>query len=1090
MAELQSILKTCQPREDVRAGQFAAADFAARLEQVVSDPGSYEDYGDPGRFFSITHPTGGMKRLLTGVFGRLSDQDVPGAENPVVRFQTSFGGGKTHGLIAAYHVARGFRPGADFFEAGFDEKALKVDTQVAAVVGEQLDPVNGLMVNGHLTFTIWGAIAAQIGDEAWSVIAKSDETRTTPGTETIKKMIAGKPTLVIIDEIAQHLRVLAESGSNAVKSLGKSLPAFLKGLFEVAAEKDSRLVVVVTLATEKDAYGSETTDVMSILDTTVAEAGSILARQESVLVPARDDEIAFILKRRLFDSVDPGSAEAARVAYEELYQGLVSSGENLPGGATQPVSYAQQLKASYPFHPELIRVLDSRIATIPTFQRARGALRLLAAAIHDVWNADSPGPVILNVADLPLRAEKVLYELTERLPKMPFKQVAQVDVAGSKAHAADVDVSRFHGKPYATRAATCVFLHSLEQVSTVGAGRGDYLLGCLRPGDQPETYDEALGTLHSVAWHLSFDNVRWRFQTEANARAVVAEEAENIAGSAITEEMERKVAQVFASIGGTIKAIHEPSGPAEVPDEALLHLVVCHPDDSAAYVSDPSSPLPAPLKIQDMASKSGIGGKNRTFRNGLAFLCADPQQVEPLKQAIRRQMAADRILSSEARRQDLGAEVVKQVQKIMDDSAMEVIVAVTRCYPHLYYPAKDASNHNLHHHEISAKTKGDLQGKGTSQTQTVLDTLRSLGKIKPSDPPLAPSYLKSKAWAAQDETTVKKVHDWFWVDPSIEMPVDATRIVECIRAGVKNGDWVYYEADAQKAWTEKDLAPPVKISSDAFLYTPEKAAAAGVVAPSITAAVVEKIIEEAGGELDGSDLYSKIAEVTGKRPTKKELLAILNRVAIGAGSRLVLVEATGDGTATQLLPSQMEKTPHDKVVFLTRSRADALGVAVSAAASGPKTVSADGSAAVAFAKTAEKALEVTGGKGASSIKVTSTADPGEGVKDLRSLGAVIAMIPKLDVNVELNVDLGLMLGSATIYIEGPGNDYQKIESDLMKFAGHAAEASGHLSLTVTPKDAIPIPPGEADWKALASAAATLNPGHITVEAEIETEENA
>ena len=116
---LKLLPQTCTPRADVLAGQFAAADFAARLEQVVSDPAGYADYGDPVKFFALTYPTGGMKRLLTGVFGRLSGQDVPGAENPVVRFQTSFGGGKTHGLIAAYHVAKGFQPASEFFDAGF-----------------------------------------------------------------------------------------------------------------------------------------------------------------------------------------------------------------------------------------------------------------------------------------------------------------------------------------------------------------------------------------------------------------------------------------------------------------------------------------------------------------------------------------------------------------------------------------------------------------------------------------------------------------------------------------------------------------------------------------------------------------------------------------------------------------------------------------------------------------------------------------------------------------------------------------------------------------------------------------------------------
>ncbi len=490
---LKPLIETCVPRDDVRSGNFAAVDFAARLEQVVTDPGSYADYGLPERFFSLTYPTNGMKRLLTGVFGRLSGQDVAGAENPVLRFQTSFGGGKTHGLIAAYHVARGYRPGPEFFDALFDEELLPADMGVSAVVGEQLDPVNGVELSGEVAYTLWGAIGAQLGPDAWAVVAESDAARTPPGTGTIKKMLGGRPTVIIVDEVAHYLRTLATSGSEDVRSLARALPAFFKSLFEVAAEKGSGLVVVITLATEKDAYGAETDQVATLLESTVGEASSVLARQEAVLVPASDHEIAAILRRRLFESIDDAAASEAGAAYQALYEHLVASGESLPAGAGQPATYGATVAAAYPFHPELVRVLDSRIATIPTFQRARGALRLLAATIGFLW-AEPIGTVMINVADLPLTSDKVLYELTERLGKERFRQPAEVDIAGPRAHAAEIDNARFASKPFAARAATCVFLHSLEQVSTVGAGRGDYLLGSLRPDDTPEVYDEALNS--------------------------------------------------------------------------------------------------------------------------------------------------------------------------------------------------------------------------------------------------------------------------------------------------------------------------------------------------------------------------------------------------------------------------------------------------------------------------------------------------------------------------------------------------------------------------------------------------------------------
>jgi hypothetical protein len=1024
-----------------------------------------------------------MKRLLTSLFGRLSDQALPGAENPVLRFQTSFGGGKTHGLIAAYHVARGFRPGPEFFDSGFDESLIPTNTQVSAVVGEQLDPVNGVSIGEFTAYTLWGAIGAQLGPESWEVIKESDATRTAPGTGTIKKMLAGRPTVVIIDEVAQYLRTVSTSASDQVNALSGSLPAFFKSLFEVAAEKGSQLVVVITLASEKDAYGKETDDISQLLDTAVGEASSILARQEAVLVPATGDEIAAILRRRLFESIDQSAADAAAEEYRLMYEQLAVAGENLPSGASQPTTYSEKIAASYPFHPELVRVLDSRIATIPTFQRARGALRLLAASIQAVW--DSPKEtVMLNVADVPLGSDSVLYELTERLGKERFRQPAEVDIVGPTAHAAEVDDARFAGKPFARRAATCVFLHSLEQVSTVGAGRGDYLLGSLRPGDIAEVYDEALSSLWAAAWHLSFDNVRWRFQVEANARAVVEEEARNIAKSAVTEQMEYRIAQTFTSIGGKVKVIHEPSGPSDIPDEPSLHLVVVHVDDAGATISDPSNPLPAPSKIREITQKAGVGANNRRHRNGIAFLCPDPRQVESLRSAIRRQMAAEKILGSDSRRQALGREVIAQIQDIKDAGDVEVLIAVSRCYSHLYYPDKDKANDDLHHHDLPAKSKGEVQGKGLSQTQSILDALRSLGKIKPADPAIAPNYLRSKTWSNLDEVTLDKVLDWFWVDPSLEMPIDTTRIVECVRAGVKNGDWVYYDAQSQKAWTDRDAPPPARISSDTYLMTMQRAAEAGVVATQLTATLVEQLITTAGGTLGGSELYDRLTLETDVRPSKKDLTAILQRVAVGPTSRLALVEGEPEEGKAQLTASQIEKTPHDRVTFLTRQAATAAGVIGQATSTGPSIVSAEGPAGVAFAKAAEKAQEITGAEGISWLRVTASAQLGQGVSNLKALGAVIAMTARLQFTVELEVELGLPDGQASIYFDGPGANYQKLEVDLMRFAAHTVEAQGNLTLTISSRDETPIVIGSSDWQTLTTNTVTMDPGHVKVVAEV------
>ncbi len=335
---------------------------------------------------------------------------------------------------------------------------------------------------------------------------------------------------------------------------------------------------------------------------------------------------------------------------------------------------------------------------------------------------------------------------------------------------------------------------------------------------------------------------------------------------------------------------------------------------------------------------------------------------------------------------------------------------------------------------------------------------------------------------------MEHILDWFWVDPSMEIPIDATRIVECIRAGVRNGDWVYYEADSERAWTDRDAPPPVRVSSDSFLMTPARAAETGVVAPQLTAALVEATVVAAGGTIDGPALYDRLEKETGKRPTKRELAGLLQRVAVGAGSRLVVATSPAQAGETQLSGSQIEKTNHDRFTLLTRAAADSVGILAAATTTGPRVVSADGPAAVAFAKAAEKATEVTSATGVTWIRVTATADPGEGIGDLRALGKVMAMTPKLDFTIELNVELGLPNGQASIAYDGPTADYQKLESDLMRFANHASEAQGSLAVTATTRDTTVVQPGMGEWTNLANNTATLNPGNVTVDAEVATKD--
>ena len=94
------------PHADVMAARFQEAEFAADLSTVARGEGA-ETYRDPREFYRITYITGGLRKVLQSAIERLAGK----GGDPVIGLQTSFGGGKTHTMLALYHLASAKEPG-------------------------------------------------------------------------------------------------------------------------------------------------------------------------------------------------------------------------------------------------------------------------------------------------------------------------------------------------------------------------------------------------------------------------------------------------------------------------------------------------------------------------------------------------------------------------------------------------------------------------------------------------------------------------------------------------------------------------------------------------------------------------------------------------------------------------------------------------------------------------------------------------------------------------------------------------------------------------------------------------------------------
>ncbi len=824
---MQSIFDLCTPRDEVLKGELREDIFAARLKDVVdgvADP----IYSDPVIFFENTYPTEGLKTLLIDSLGRLIG-DAAG-KNAIIRLETAFGGGKTHSLIALYHVASGAVSSETIEQiTGKANLQPKVgEIKIASVVGSDLDPTIGIYhpEDGVTTLTLWGELAYQLGGpDGYALVQESEQLKSGTGTGLFERLIGDQKALIMIDEIARHLRTaMAIPTATGKNTLADQTVAFLMSLLEFAASKE-RCLVVFTLASEADAFAEET----EFLRQKLAETLQVSARQERVLTPTAEGEIYAIVTHRLFKSVDRKAFNDVLQVYSAYYRNMVEKNADLPQRCLRAEFHEEMLEA-YPFHPELLTTLNRKTSTIPNFNQTRGALRLLAWTVRNLWHKKPMNTWMIHPYHLDLSQSQIVEDLTSRLDRPKFRQVIEADIVspleGTLAHAEEIDQDLIAaGKPpYAQRLGTTIFLHSLTQGIASGVDPADLTLATLTPdgsesGDDPAVVSKNLERLTEQAWFLEYDGHRYRFKTEPSINKIIADEALQVGISKAKAEVERRIKLIWKK--GYFKPVYFPVEAVDVDDNAdLPKLAIMHFEACQVTVDDASPP--------DLARKiyqySGTQESFRKYQNNVIFLVADKDQVVNLVGVSRRYLAIGRIVGDSERLAEFTKEQKDKLRSERDTAELDVRVAITKAYRYLYYPSSNAlkSNAYLRRESLPAQEQGEID---KDQTNVILRVLRSLKKVLTADDDtLSAMYVKSKSWDLnQTSMTTEELRKGFARKIGMRILLDVGQLKNTIKNGVDQKVWIYYDSEDEFGYDRESPPPAWQISNVAILYTPEEA---------------------------------------------------------------------------------------------------------------------------------------------------------------------------------------------------------------------------------------------------------------------------
>ncbi len=677
------------PHKDVASGRYQQAEFAADLWQVHLGEGS-DEYRKPAEFFRRTYLTESLKNLLKGAVQRLTAN----GGDPVVQLQTNFGGGKTHSMLALYHLFSGTAPGdllgVDAILAEAEVTKLPDSVRRVVLVGNKISPGNpSVKPDGTVVRTLWGELAWQLGGaKAFERVRADDERATSPGDTLRELMNEFGPSLILIDEWVAYARQLHDEADLPGGSFETHF-TFAQALTE-AAKLANHCLLVISLpasdtATSPHAQGDDEEVGGARGRAALGRLRNVIGRVESSWAPASTEEGFEIVRRRLFEPLIEKAQFVTRDSVARAFHDVYRTQHQEFPLECRDSDYENRLKAAYPIHPEVFDRLYTDWSTQPKFQRTRGVLRLMAAVIHSLWEKGDRNPLIMP-GNLPIDDPRVRDELTRYLPDA-WKPIIEKDVDGPSALPLriDADVPNL-GKFAATRrVARTVYLGSAPTATAANRGIEDrrIKLGCVMPGESPSLFGDALRRLGSAATYLYQDGARYWYSTQPTVTKIAEDRAEQLKRNPdpVIAEIEKRLRADLRTTGD-FRRIHPfaQSG-ADVPDDTDARLVVMGTD--FAYSKDASNKAEAAAK----AILESRGSAPRLFRNTLVFLAVDQTRLQDLDEAVRRYVAWESILK-EQKELNLDPQQVTQAETQMKSADGAVVARVPESYQWLLVPTQ------------------------------------------------------------------------------------------------------------------------------------------------------------------------------------------------------------------------------------------------------------------------------------------------------------------------------------------------------------------------------------------------------------------
>jgi len=767
--------KSATPREDLRKGKpMDAAEFAVNLDRV-RDGKAPDDYRDPKQFFERTYLTKNLTALAAEVQRRFSGERTE--TSAVFNMATQFGGGKTHALTLLYHLARN-GPAANGWlgvnkilaKAGLDSVP---EAATAVFVGTEFDSITGKGGNGEpLRKTPWGEIAFQLsGEHGFAVVEEHDNQKIAPGGDVIRSFLPkDRPSLILMDELMNYISRNRESG------LSDQLYNFIQNLTNVASGEDRVVLVVSIPGSQMEMNEADFSDYNSFK--------KIMDKHGKAVMISAEAETSEIIRRRLFewgpDEISPDgkiqlSTEAKKTC--KSYAAWVKAHKHqVPGWF--PVDHAEEVfEATYPFHPMVLSVFETKWQSLPRFQRTRGILRLLALWVSKVYQENYAGAhsdALIGLGTAPLDDPIFRAAIFEQLGEDLLEGSVTTDIAGKKeAHAIRLDneasssikKARLHRKV----ATVILFESNGGQTHGTKATLPEIRLAVAEPDLDIGNIETVLDNLSRDCYYLEADGTSYRFGLQIQLPKIHADRKASITRPEIDECVRNMIIKVFNE-GNILRPVFFPEKSSDIQDNPALTLIVLSPDHRRQDKSTIDL-------VESMTKDHGTSA--RTYKSALIWSMVDNDAA--LTSEARNALAWEKI-HDEAEQLPLDEKQKSKVNEKIGKANRDLREAVWRSYKNLALLGKDNTKIFLI----------DLGLIHSSAAKTIVDfyllQLRQKDLITSS---ISPNFLVKNWPPAFLDWSTKSVRDAFFASPLFPRLLDSEAVKEAISKGASNGIFAY-----------------------------------------------------------------------------------------------------------------------------------------------------------------------------------------------------------------------------------------------------------------------------------------------------------